>query len=118
MLSFPALESAMYDVMIRDNSTGETRTCPMPELEWHESSMFWWTEGNFACDCNRGLEFARAGGMTEAEIDALDEEADGRAFPCGDSRYTAVKAVFGDGREIPIDEDHKSSAVTSLSERK
>jgi len=44
----------------------------------HEPSDFMYTEGNDACDCNRGLYFDRARG---------DEDANEKARGCGDSAY-------------------------------
>lgn len=58
----------MYKVHIRNNDTGEVRIANM-DLEWHKNSIFWWGEGNMACDCNRYLEFLRAGGEVDIDID-------------------------------------------------
>jgi hypothetical protein len=61
-----------YSVEIRGRSTGETVTREYPEFEWVASreqpgeegngSRYWWTDGNFGCDCNRELEFRRGKG--------------------------------------------------------
>lgn len=83
-----------YEVAIRKNSTGETRKYQV-DLEWHESSLFWWTEGNFGCDCNRGTEFLRAGG----------EPTDDYEHVCGDTKYSVLWARFPNGEEITIDGD-------------
>lgn len=82
-----------YDVQMRDNLTGEERLVPM-EMEWHDSSLFWWTDGNFGCDCNRGIVFA-------GDDDAADD------VPCGDTRFTAIKAIFPDDSEQEIDDEVK-----------
>jgi hypothetical protein len=64
---------------IRDNATGVVR-----EHESHETMMdgdpdpgdFIWSDGNYSCDCNRRLFFARAAGE--------DEDWDGG---CSDGLY-------------------------------
>jgi hypothetical protein len=78
-----------YDVVIRRASDGVERTyrmdnCPCPE----DADDFWWTEGNGACDCNRGDFFARAGGEEDPDT------------PCGDSAYFVMKFIRADGTEI------------------
>lgn len=70
-----------YTVTLRDTTTGETRERHMP-YEW---SAFWWTDGNFGCDCNRGDVFH-------------DDSPDVR--PCGDTRYELVRVVLDDGRDV------------------
>lgn len=52
---------------------------------------FWWTDGNFGCDCNRKIEWCRAHGMSEERIAELWKDG----FPCGDSAYEA-EYVSGD----------------------
>lgn len=91
-----------YVVRIKDTKTGEVRV--MPEtLDWgieKGGSYFWWTEGNYGCDCNRGMEFDRAGGVPEEEVQE-------REYPCntGVKRYQVLEATFPDGSEIVIDGD-------------
>lgn len=53
-----------YKAHILKVSTGETRVRDI-DLDWGDSSEYWWTCGNFGCDCNRELEFRRAGGEPE-----------------------------------------------------
>ena len=43
---------------ITDTGTGEARIYE----DEYPYSEFIWNEGNYSCDCNRGLFFARAGG--------------------------------------------------------
>ena len=86
-----------YSVLIRDNATREERLCPQTEVKWTDDcDVYWWTDGNMGCDCNRSLCFARAGGATE-------EEAWAQEIDCGDTRFTAIKAILADGREIELD---------------
>lgn len=79
-----------YRVALQDTTTGETRWYDDPtgylgdEREFH----WCWDEGHFACDCNRGRFFARAGGEADPDI------------PCGEGRYYLVDAVF---EETPLD---------------
>lgn len=69
----------MQRAAIRNNATGEVRVRDYPELQWSDGSEWWWTEGNFGCDCNREWEFQRAGGEEESD----DPE-------CGESRYSLI----------------------------
>ncbi|CAN5816701.1 hypothetical protein BH20PSE1_BH20PSE1_01400 [soil metagenome] len=81
-----------YRVLLRNNQTGEERWFQDP-LPWEDHTEFMWTEGNYACDCNRHLSFERAGGREPA-----DEEG-----KCGTERYTALYAEFPDGARVPLD---------------
>lgn len=88
-----------YQVKIIDTKTGEARMHTM-DLNWfHEDgagSEYWWTDGNFGCDCNRGLEFIRASGR-----EPTDEEFE--QIVCNQGRYRVPFAVLDDGRRIVID---------------
>ena len=86
-----------YSVLIRDNMTGEERSIHM-DGEWSGAS--WWTDGNGACDCNRGSFFAEAGGL---DTDALSDDEDEAMFPCGHRRYVVPHATLADGVRIAID---------------
>jgi hypothetical protein len=78
--------TTLAEVVIRRNADGATRVYNDP-YPWNE---FLWADGNYACDCNRELLFARAGG--DPDPDWWSE----RQAPCGEGRYS----VFYDGREI------------------
>lgn len=54
---------------------------------------FIWTEGNFACDCNRASFFYSA---------ANEEEPD--ELPCGSTAYKIPRIICEDGRIIEIDD--------------
>jgi hypothetical protein len=87
-----------YKVAIRKNDTQETRMYEVDFTDWENqygtNDLFWWTEGNFGCDCNRGDSWHRAGGEpTEIE------------YPCGGDLFSALYAVLPDGSKIPIDEE-------------
>lgn len=78
-----------YKVEIRNNETGEIRIKEM-NLEWSDGSLFWWTEGNFGCDCNREMQFG-----TDKEFDDIE---------CGETRFSVLKVILPDGTEYQIDE--------------
>lgn len=80
-----------YGVWIRDNDTSEVRFASM-DLEWSPNSIFWWTEGNFGCSCNRSAVFARAGNQEPPE-----------PGDCNRTRYTVTDAVMDDGTTVQID---------------
>ncbi len=81
-----------YRVDIRRNSDGVIRRYERP-LEWADHSVFFWTEGNGACDCNLHQFFEEAGGRD----DAYDDD-----FPCGDSAYCPMAAILADGTVIQL----------------
>lgn len=51
-------------------------------------TVFYWTDGNFGCDCNRTLAFERACGNTPG----LDDSGE-----CGDGRYTVMSITDASG---------------------
>lgn len=98
-----------YSVLIRDNETGEARTYSMGDIEWDDSSEFWWTEGNFGCDCNRHLSFLRAGGPGPAD----DPHWNNADRACGETAYTVPYAVLEDGTQIVLDSPERRSGGQS-----
>lgn len=80
-----------YDVLLRNNASGEVRR-HREAGDWEDFSDFMWTEGNFACDCNRSLLFARAGN----EPDPPDRK-------CSSELFSAIRAELPDGTHIPLD---------------
>lgn len=86
-----------YRVALRKNSTGEIRMVPI-DWDWirdGDDDLYWWTDGNYGCDCNRFLCFERADGT---EPDFKDAE-------CGEAAYTALYAELPDGTRVKIDGD-------------
>jgi hypothetical protein len=94
-----------YRVHLRDSTNGYTA---MVELEWPVSTpgpefnvvtdaesdiIFLWTEGNFACDCNRvNMLYGRDHG--------LDDE-----FNCDTQRIIVDRIEWADGRIIADGEE-------------
>lgn len=78
----------MIEVRLRRNADGEERVYKetIPE-GWTDdpegAAEFMWTDGNYACDCNRVLFFAYAEGR-----EATEEEWAEACVPVG--RYTLV----------------------------
>jgi hypothetical protein len=66
----------------------------VPPDETGSGSIWWWTEGNGGCDCNRALFFARAGSEPEPEDDP----------PCGETIYRIPSIELEDGTIITVDE--------------
>jgi len=64
-----------------------------------DASFFWWTEGNGACDCNRGMAF----GLTHEELGTL-------GVCLGFRRFIAID-VEGD---LDYDEVYCGSVVTKV----
>lgn len=86
-----------YTFRIRDNTTGEERIYA-EDFDWDDEGLmlFQWGENNYACDCNRGLFFARAAGE-EPDLD-LDD------CPCGNERFAVLSALGEDGVTVPVDD--------------
>jgi len=78
-----------YKVAIRKNETGEIRMVTDAGIEWDDDSHFLWTDGNYACDCNRALFFY-----------GEDDE-----YPCGETLFAALYAEMEDGSRIKLDDD-------------
>jgi hypothetical protein len=87
-----------YTVVLRRNADGESRRVE-GYGEWRDGTEFWWTEGNFGCDCNRWAEFERAGGHEPDDDDWADVPGCLNDPPL----YTAIKAILEDGTEMPLD---------------
>lgn len=87
-----------YKICIIDTTTWEERVQDMRDIPWGDASVFWWTEGNYGCDCNRAWEFARAGGLPEAEVVKIEQ-------PCSHSNYSRYYVPWAevDGKRIEID---------------
>jgi hypothetical protein len=60
-------DAPMEAVLVR-NSDGARRIYrPDWKPTWTWSDEYWWTEGNFGCDCNRRLTWARCADPPEDE---------------------------------------------------
>lgn len=76
----------MVDFHITDETTGEV-VIFKDDHEYTEDphdrkpNLFIWEEGNYACDCNRGLFFGRGKGVSP-ELDL--------GYLCGESRYSVL----------------------------
>jgi len=80
-----------HEVLIRKNDIGESRWFDAGDS--YDNELWQWTEGNYSCDCNRALFWARAGNEDDIDID------------CSDGRFTAVVVVFEDGGHLNLDYD-------------
>ena len=70
-----------YTMEIRCNATGDIRERTYKYGPWDYGQEWYWTEGNFGCDCNRKMEFDRAAGIEPFESDDN--------YPCGTGSYAA-----------------------------
>lgn len=81
-----------YTIEIKNNHTGEIRKCKFPEPD-DEFSEFLWSEGNYACDCNRHLFFT---------------DHEDSSFPCGDEVYSIIDVYDNSsGKKEKTDEMRK-----------
>jgi hypothetical protein len=84
---------------IRDNSTGEIHESDdtlMLEPGEERPGDFLWSEGNFACDCNRKILWGRYVGVEYED----EEDADGNwtnLTPCGDGGFSVQLVNPADG---------------------
>lgn len=83
-----------YRVLIRENATGEIRLSKKFEFKF---SPYWWTDGNMGCDCNRWIEWHRAGGQEPNMDDAKCDHEGAKAFsvPC---------AILANGTVVLVDQ--------------
>jgi hypothetical protein len=88
-----------YTVRLRNNATREVRDIAMTD-DWCDGFRFLWSDGNFGCDCNRGLFFAEAAGEPEPDPDVH----------CGSELFTAIEAALPSGERIPLDDDEPAHA--------
>jgi hypothetical protein len=82
-------------VEIRRNADGLVRVKRKPSDFF---GAFIWSEGNFACDCNRCLFFADAAGEVEPD------------HPCSDGRYSVRLTAIDDGRLLYKDGEWPETA--------
>ena len=61
--------------------------------------LYWWTDGNFGCDCNRYMSFERGKGR-EPKDDYCK---------CGYDCYTVPYVILPDGIKIKIDDVTKDT---------
>lgn len=94
----PGIPATAY---IRRNADGEVRPYSLDSMAGFRGD-FIWVDGNFACDCNRGMFFAQVGGV---DTDSMSNEEDEEAFPCGNERYSVRIIAVDDGRELYIDDN-------------
>lgn len=83
----------MRDIVfrLREVATGEERdfTDTYPDDYSDEGVEYMWTEGNYACDCNRALFWSRLKGEPDPNI------------PCSAHLFTVV-AVTENGQPFPL----------------
>ena len=92
-----------YFVTMRDTETQEERTFSMDGIEWGDGSDFWWSEGNYSCDCNRHLEFQEA----KTGVRPMDDN-----ISCNGERYTVICIKLEDGTKVYGPESRDSSDKT------
>lgn len=80
-------------VRIQEVASGTERDYVYP-YEWEDSLEYLWSEGNYGCDCNRALFFARAVG----EEDPEDRE-------CGETAFRIVSITDDDGKIVYAEEE-------------
>lgn len=97
-----------YYCDIEDTKTGEKRRFveELPDdKEIVEALEYRWSEGNWSCDCNRSMEFARAGGLTEDQVDEFVEAEFGPddSHCVGHGRFRVPHLFLENGKVFTID---------------
>jgi hypothetical protein len=114
------LDPVRYSAHIWDRRTGERVVYDLGEhcLWPADGSAYWWEEGNFSCDCNRGMSFYRGKGLPE-DARELEDIEDGGDITChyperwegqSYSQRFLVKCVAEDGTELYRDEEWEEPA--------
>ena len=101
-------ETAQAIVWLKDTETGEVAEIDKGQWDLRTFSYVW-LQGNWSCDCNREIEFARAVGRELPEMDG--------PYCLGEGRYTLERVTFGGVDVVPDehgeyfvgagDEEHK-----------
>jgi hypothetical protein len=78
----PTIGPHRHLAIIRRNADGAVAVTEHDDIDPRYGTVFWWTEGNFGCDCNRHLAFEYAFG---------NEIEDDEEFQCGHEKYTLVE---------------------------
>jgi hypothetical protein len=86
-----------YQVLIRNNATGEERLYT-DEHDWNDVGDYIWTEGNYGCDCNRSIFFGRAAGLEPEEVDLAE---------CGESAFSIPYVILPNGERVEIDSEDR-----------
>jgi len=71
----------MYNIKIRNNKTNEIKIITKND-EWFDSDFYYYSEGNFSCDCNRANLF-----YTKYDL----------GFPCGDKLFSILEIQLETG---------------------
>ena len=85
----------MYYVTIRDRKTCDVSRTAI-NLPWDESSEFWWSEGNFSCDCNRGDVFHDGMGIKRRDYPCVNVEFPNGRFEVVSVELEGGSVVYGD----------------------
>lgn len=85
-----------YKVAIINNRTKEMRFWHSTDDWDDESDVFYWTEGNMSCDCNRRFKF--------------NGVADFDHSSCGESEFSCPFVQFEDGSRVELDEPIKAAS--------
>jgi len=84
-----------WHVTIRRNADNVVRVYDMKLGPWKgEGDDYWFSEGNWSCDCNRMAGFLSAG--AEGEPDEV---------PCGDGAYSIVSITQDDDTTVLYSEE-------------
>jgi hypothetical protein len=86
-----------YKVTIRNNQNGEVREIN-EDRSWEDHSHWFWTEGDYGCDCNRYVVWN----------DYQQEDEDP---PCGHTLFTVQHVTLPTGEVIKIDSDIAKKAL-------
>ncbi len=85
-----------YRALLKRTEDGLERWTDWADSTHPDSLIYFWTDGNYGCDCNRYLEFERAGNVPEDEIQGEPE--------CGETLYELVTLELNDGRKMNSDQ--------------
>lgn len=76
-----------YAVLLHSYMTGRRYVVFPFAGPFDHHALFWWTEGNMGCDCNRAI--------------LCGEDLDNDDPPCGESRYSVLAVVEATSGILP-----------------
>lgn len=84
-------------VAMLDTQTGERRVVRWEGMPWFEHSDFFWSDGNFGCDCNRAIVW---------DDERANPEQPNLDRPCGEGRFLLCILSAETGRELYRDDSY------------
>jgi hypothetical protein len=81
-----------YTVTLQNRATGEELACSI-DMGWQPHSLYWWSQGNYGCDCNRASVWL---GQVKRSLPVTDD-GDFCYLICAGDNFALLKIELPDG---------------------